>query len=61
MEWKFRMCHSYREFNTCADVVANLGCDHELGMRVYEQYSARLSLLLLADITGITIFRVISL
>jgi hypothetical protein len=38
MEWKVRICHSYRKSNTCADALANLGCDHESGMRVYEKH-----------------------
>jgi L1 cell adhesion molecule like protein len=61
MEWEVRICHSYREANTCADALANLGCDHEPGMRVYEQCPAWLSSLLLADAMGITTPRVISL
>jgi hypothetical protein len=63
MDWEVQICHSYRESNTCADALANLNlvCDHEPGMRVYDQCPARLSLLLLADVMGITTPRVISL
>jgi hypothetical protein len=55
------MCHSYCEANACAEALANLGCDHEPGMRVYEQCPASLRSLLLADAMRITNPRVISL
>ncbi|GAU35983.1 hypothetical protein TSUD_207870 [Trifolium subterraneum] len=61
MDWEVRICHSYRESNACVDALANLGCDHEPGMRVYEQCPTSLSSLLLADVMGITTPRVISL
>ncbi|GAU22367.1 hypothetical protein TSUD_106950 [Trifolium subterraneum] len=60
MDWEVRICHSYRESNACVDALANLGCDHESGKRVYEQCPASLSSLLLADVMGITTPRVIS-
>ncbi|PNX68029.1 hypothetical protein L195_g063792, partial [Trifolium pratense] len=34
MDWEVKICHSYRESNAFADALANLGCDHEPGMRV---------------------------
>jgi hypothetical protein len=61
MEWEVRICHSYREANTCADALANLECDHEPGMRVYEQCPVRLRSLLLVDAMEIAASRVISL
>ncbi|MCH79274.1 putative non-LTR retroelement reverse transcriptase [Trifolium medium] len=61
MDWEVRICHSYREANYCADALANMGCEHESGKRVYEQCRVRLSSLLLADVMGITTPRVISL
>ncbi|XP_045810455.1 uncharacterized protein LOC123904892 [Trifolium pratense] len=61
MDWEVKICHSYRESNACVDALANLGCDHEPGMRVYEQCPMSLSSLLLADVMGITTPRVISL
>ncbi|GAU23291.1 hypothetical protein TSUD_237450 [Trifolium subterraneum] len=61
MNWEVQICHSYRESNACVDALANLGCDHEPGMRVYEQYPTSLSSLLLADVMGITTPKVTSL
>ncbi|PNX81608.1 ribonuclease H [Trifolium pratense] len=59
LDWEIKVCHSYREANACADALANMGCDHGPGIRVYEQCPSRLSLLLLADTMGITTPRVI--
>ncbi|PNX54347.1 ribonuclease H [Trifolium pratense] len=42
MDWEVKICHSYRESNACADLLANLRCDDEPGMRVYEQCPASL-------------------
>ncbi|XP_045792121.1 uncharacterized protein LOC123886891 [Trifolium pratense] len=50
MDWEVKICHSYRESNACVDLLANLRCDHEPGMRVYEQCPASLNSLLLADV-----------
>jgi hypothetical protein len=61
MEWEVKICHSNRESNGCANALANLGCDHESGMRVYEQCPTSLRSLLLADVMRISIHRVISL
>jgi hypothetical protein len=62
LQWIFvKTCHSYREENACVDALVNLGCDHNLGLRVYDQCSSRVSLLLLADVMGITTPKIISL
>jgi ribonuclease HI len=45
LDWKIKVCHSYREANACADVLANMGSEHGPGIR-----SSRLSSLLLADV-----------
>lgn len=36
LEWKIKVCHSYRETNACADALAYIGCDHGSGLRMYE-------------------------
>lgn len=61
LKWEVMICHSYREVNSCADTLANIGCEHAPELRVYEQCPARLSSMLLADVMGITTPRVISL
>jgi hypothetical protein len=59
MDWEVKICHSYREANACADALANLGCDHDPGLHMYDQCPPRVSSLLLADVMGITTPRVI--
>ncbi|GAU30080.1 hypothetical protein TSUD_332490 [Trifolium subterraneum] len=61
LDWDVKICHSYREASACVDALANLGCDHGPGLGVYEQCTPRVSLLLLADVTGITTPKTISL
>jgi len=53
LEWEIKVCHSYREANACADALANMGCNHGLGLQVYEVCPARFNLLMLADVMGI--------
>ncbi|GAU11214.1 hypothetical protein TSUD_342040 [Trifolium subterraneum] len=60
LEWEVKVCHSYREANACADALANMGCEHGLGLRMYDQCPPRLSSLLLADVMGITTPRIIA-
>jgi len=56
-----KICHSYREANSCADALANMGCEHTPGLRVYEQCQARLGSLVLVDVMEIATPRVISI
>ncbi|GAU39546.1 hypothetical protein TSUD_37990 [Trifolium subterraneum] len=59
--WEIRICsHSYHEANACADALANMGCDNEPGLCVYEQCTTSLSSLLLKDVMGISTPSVIS-
>ncbi|PNX65386.1 hypothetical protein L195_g062575, partial [Trifolium pratense] len=44
----------------CADALANIGCDHGPGRRLYDSCPSRMSLLLLADIMGITTPKIIA-
>jgi ribonuclease HI len=60
LDWEVKVCHSYREANGCADALANMGCEHGLGIRVYDLCPPRLSSLLLADVMGIATSRIIS-
>ncbi|GAU16889.1 hypothetical protein TSUD_368390 [Trifolium subterraneum] len=46
--------------NACADALANMGCDHGPGLRVYDQCPSSLSSLLLMDVMEISTSRVIS-
>jgi len=59
LEREVKIWHSYREENSSADALANMGCEHAPGLRVYEQCPARLSYLVLADVMGIATPRVI--
>jgi hypothetical protein len=36
MDWEVKICHSYREANVFADALANLGCDHDLRLHMYD-------------------------
>jgi hypothetical protein len=59
LDWEIKVCHSYREANVCADALANMGCEHGPGIRLYDHCHSRLSLFLLADAIGIITPRVI--
>jgi hypothetical protein len=60
LDWEVKVCHFYRETNICADALANMGCEHDPGLRVYDLCPPRLSSLLLADVLGIATPRNIS-
>ncbi|PNX60539.1 ethylene responsive transcription factor 1b, partial [Trifolium pratense] len=60
LNWESKVCHSYCETNVCADALANMGCEHGPGRRLYDSCPSRMSLLLLADIMEITIPRIIA-
>ncbi|PNX88909.1 ribonuclease H, partial [Trifolium pratense] len=61
MDWEVNICYSYRKANDCADALANLGCNHDPGLRVYEQCPPSVSSLMLADVMGIITPKIISL
>jgi len=50
LKWEVKICHSYRETNSCTYALANIGCEHASRLRVHEQFSIRLSSLVLADV-----------
>jgi hypothetical protein len=54
LEWEIKICHSYRETNKCADVLANIGCQQEDTLTIYKHCPVQLSFLLLVDVMGIT-------
>ncbi|PNX57174.1 ethylene responsive transcription factor 1b [Trifolium pratense] len=37
LKWEIKVCHSYREANACADALANMGCEHDHGLQIYDQ------------------------
>lgn len=55
-----RVRHVYREANICADILAGLGCDYELGIRIYENAPSQLVQGLYHDCSGIAIPRLVS-
>jgi hypothetical protein len=61
MDWNVVVSHSYREANRCADVLANIACSLDYNMKIYESCPTQIKHLLLADIMGIAIPRLISL
>lgn len=48
------VCHIYKEANGCADILAGLGCDHEVGYKVYDHAPGCLHLALLSDCIGVS-------
>jgi hypothetical protein len=58
--WIVKICHLYREADHCAwrssakfiFVLANLTCDGDLNLIVYEQCPAQISSIYLADLVG---------
>jgi hypothetical protein len=50
--WIVKICHLYREADHCAGVLANLACDGDLNLIVYEQCPAQISSIYLADLVG---------
>ncbi|CAJ2664280.1 unnamed protein product [Trifolium pratense] len=59
LDWEIKICHSYREANKCADALANIGCQQESTLMIYEHCLAQLSSLLLADVMEIATPRLI--
>jgi ribonuclease HI len=53
LDWEVKVCHSYREANACADALANMGCEHGPGLRLYDHCPSRLRSLVQADAMGI--------
>jgi ribonuclease HI len=60
LDWEIKVCHSYREANVCADALANMGCDHDPGLQIYNLCPSSLRPLLVADSMGISTPRIIA-
>ncbi|PNY10193.1 ribonuclease H [Trifolium pratense] len=59
MDWEVVVKHSYREANRCADALASYGATLEDGFCFYETCPAHLSQLLVADVMGISVPRLV--
>jgi hypothetical protein len=61
MAWEVKVQHSYRETNTCADALANIGCSMGSTLMIYESCPTQLRHLLVADQMGVPQPRMINL
>jgi ribonuclease HI len=61
LNWKVTVVHSYREANTLADALANIGCSLDYNIIFYDNPPTQLRHLLEADALGITTPRLILL
>ncbi|MCI09496.1 putative non-LTR retroelement reverse transcriptase [Trifolium medium] len=59
LDWEVKICHTYREANSCAGALANLGCDGGSSLHIYERPPAHVSLLLVADKSRVSFPRMI--
>ncbi|MCI01846.1 ribonuclease H protein [Trifolium medium] len=59
MDWELNVYHFNRKANSCASPLANMGCEHGPGLRIYKQCPISLSNLLLADAMETTTRKVI--
>jgi len=61
MAWEVKVQHSYRDANTCADALANIGCSMGSTLMIYKSCSTQLRHLLVADQMGVPQPRMINL
>jgi len=54
-----KVCHTYHEANLCADALAKLSCSLGSTLICYESCPTQISHLLLADVAGISIPKLI--
>jgi hypothetical protein len=59
MDWEVVVKHSYREANQCADALASCGVTLDDGFCFYESCPTHLSQLLVADVMGISMPRLV--
>jgi len=62
MNWEVRICHLYREANACVDALANIACDGVFYFYfggIYEHCLAQISMLSLANLTGVCTPRIV--
>ncbi|GAU12737.1 hypothetical protein TSUD_122290 [Trifolium subterraneum] len=60
-EWEVKIAHSYREANSCADALANIGCSLHLNIVYFDECPDQVKHLISADSRGITSPRFIPL
>lgn len=58
MNWEVWIC-SYREVNVCAHALADIACDKGFTLMLDEHYLAQISMLFLADLTGVYTSRIV--
>ncbi|PKI31543.1 hypothetical protein CRG98_048066, partial [Punica granatum] len=58
-DWEVRMQHTYREGNSCADKLANMAVEYPLGTNIIHSVPNGVFQLLLGDIVGATMPRLI--
>jgi len=56
-DWEVQVRHSFREAIACADAMANMACESNFSLILYEQCPARIRSLYLADFVGISTSR----
>jgi len=61
MAWEVKVQHSYREANTCADALTNIGCSMGSTLMIYESCQTQLRHLLVADQMGVPHPRMVNL
>jgi len=59
LNWEVRICHTFREANSCADALANSACNGGSSLIIYEQCPVQMRLCFLADYVGVATHRVI--
>jgi TnpA family transposase len=52
MNWEVQICHSYKEVNACANVLANIACGGGFTLMLYEHCPAQISMLFVTDLVG---------
>jgi ribonuclease HI len=60
-EWEVKVTHSYREANTCADALANIGCSLGTDTTFFEECPSQINHLLVANKMGLLASRLIML
>ncbi|MCI00562.1 non-LTR retroelement reverse transcriptase-like [Trifolium medium] len=61
LDWEVKLAHAYREANTCADALANIGCSLGTDTTFFEECPSQISHLLSTDQMGLLSPRLISL
>jgi hypothetical protein len=60
-EWEVKVTHSYREANTCADALANIGCSLGTDTTFFEECPSQINHLFVANKMGLLASRLIML